>query len=125
MGAGARRWHSYRMLRFSRTYARPFGDDRAEAAITIRPADVGDEAGLARLAALDSARPLRGESVVAEIDGRVVAAVSADGRAIADPFTASAGAVEMLRVRTALPARPRRRIKLGGFGAGALRPRLA
>ena len=126
MCADAVRWHSLGMLRFSRTPARPFGDDSAEAAITIRPARLGDDPALAQLAALDSARPLRGESVVAEFDGQIVAAMSLDdGRTIADPFTASASAVEMLRVRTALPARPRRRPAFGGFRAGPLRPRLA
>ncbi|MEA2322688.1 MAG: hypothetical protein QOF29_1098 [bacterium] len=80
--------------------------------ITIRPARPSDEWRLVRLAALDSARPLRGERVVAESDGRLIAAVSVtDGRAVADPFQASAGIVDLLRVRIAqgAGAPPRRR----------------
>jgi hypothetical protein len=96
----------------------------AGGAVTIRSARSSDAPALHVLAALDSARPLRGEAIVAEIDGRVVAAVQReDGRAIADPFVPSAGAVELLRARTMLPARKRRRPSFGGFGA--LRPRLA
>ncbi|MEY2533430.1 MAG: hypothetical protein QOF29_1340 [bacterium] len=70
--------------------------------ITIRPARSADEWRLARLAALDSARPLQGDRVVAESGGRIVAALSlADGRTIADPFVASAGVADLLRVRVA------------------------
>jgi hypothetical protein len=113
------------MSRFSLSHARR-ADDNTEAALTMRPARTTDAAALLTLAALDSARPLTGERVVAEVDGRIVAAVSLrDGRAIADPFTPSAAAVDMLRVRTALPARRRpRRPAFGGFG-GWLRPGLA
>ncbi len=57
---------------------------------------------IAALAQLDSARPLTGPSLVAENDGRLVAAVSLhDGRVVADPFTPTADVVEMLRLRTA------------------------
>jgi hypothetical protein len=56
----------------------------------------------------------------------MVAAISVDdGRTIADPFVASAGAVEMLRAHAArtggLRPRPRRRPSFGGF-LGGLRP---
>jgi hypothetical protein len=113
------------MSPFHLSHARPSGEGNAEAALTIRPARRTDTGALLSLAALDSARPLTGAPLVAEVDGRIVAAVSLrDGRAIADPFTPSAGAVEMLRVRTALPARRRRRPAFGGFG-GWLRPGLA
>jgi hypothetical protein len=68
--------------------------------VTIRPPRPADEAALATLATLDSARPLTGDRLLAEVDGRLVAAVSTkDGRAVADPFVASAPFVEMLRVR--------------------------
>jgi hypothetical protein len=70
--------------------------------LTIRRAHAADEASLATLAVLDSARPLNGPALVAHDGERLVAAVSlADDRAIADPFVASAPAVEMLRVRAA------------------------
>ncbi len=71
--------------------------------LVIRRATTGDTAGLARLAALDSARPLTGDALVAESDGRLRAALSLhDGRAIADPFLATAGDVELLRTRAVL-----------------------
>jgi len=80
-------------------------DDGAE--MTIRPARYADAPALARLAALDSRRPLAGGQVlVGQLGDRIVAAVSMhDGRAIADPFAPSAVVVEMLR-RHASATRP-------------------
>jgi hypothetical protein len=71
--------------------------------LTIRPArPVTDDWAVAALAGLDSARPLSGAVLLAEADGRPVAAVAvADGRAVADPFQPSAAAVAVLRVRAA------------------------
>jgi hypothetical protein len=70
--------------------------------VTIRPAREADEQALAVLAQLDSARPLDGERLVAESDGRLVAAISlADGRVVADPFVPSADAAALLGVRGA------------------------
>ena len=66
--------------------------------LTIRTATHADQAALARLAALDSAAPLRGDVLLAETRGHPVAALSStDGRAVADPFLHSAGAVALLR----------------------------
>ncbi len=71
-------------------------------ALVIRLAVAADEPDLRRLAHMDSARPLSGQSLIAEQSGSVIAALSlADGAAIADPFVASADAVAMLRVRAA------------------------
>ncbi|MGZ4277972.1 MAG: hypothetical protein ACXVVU_15065 [Solirubrobacteraceae bacterium] len=71
--------------------------------IVIRRAVAGDIGGLARLAALDSARPLNGDVLIAESDGRPRAALSLhDGRAIADPFLPTAGDVALLRTRATL-----------------------
>jgi hypothetical protein len=82
-------------------------DANAGPALAIRPARYADADALARLAALDSHRPLGGGHVLlAEAEGRIVAAVSMhDGRAIADPFVPSADAVEQLRLH-ASAARP-------------------
>lgn len=75
-------------------------------AVTIRRAFPDDAADLARLAALDSRRPLRGDVLLAERDGRILAALSpADGRAVADPFAPTADLVALLRVRAAPAAR--------------------
>ena len=82
--------------------------------LTVRVATDSDAATLSRLAALDEDAPLTGDALLAEADGRPVAAYSLDdGRAVADPFIASAGAVSLLRLRAAQmargPSRPRRR----------------
>jgi hypothetical protein len=70
--------------------------------ITIRPARDRDEWAVTRLAALDSQRPLTGDVLLAEADGRPVAAVAvADGRVTADPFVESATTVALLRTRAA------------------------
>jgi hypothetical protein len=66
--------------------------------ILIRPAGAGDERALLRLAALDSALPLDAPELIAEVCGEIRAAVGADGRAIADPFTRTVGLVAHLRL---------------------------
>ena len=68
--------------------------------VTVRRSRSADESGLARLAALDSARPLRGPALVAEADSRLLAAVPlGPGRAIADPFEPTAEIVALLKLR--------------------------
>jgi hypothetical protein len=68
--------------------------------VVIRPGYPEDDRALSRLAMLDSRRPLTGPVLVAERDGRLLAAISADdGRAVADPFAPTAGLVALLRVR--------------------------
>jgi hypothetical protein len=68
--------------------------------VTIRPAHEHDSLALAELAALDSARALAGDVLLAEQDGGVRAAVSLlDGRAIADPFHPTAELVDLLHIR--------------------------
>lgn len=78
-----------------------------------------DEKTLRRLAALDSARPLQGPALVAEIDGEAVAAIGLDDqRVVADPFTNTADVVELLRIRAErmqAPAVDRRARLLGRF----------
>lgn len=70
--------------------------------VTLRFATSDDAAALAAVAELDSARPLVGPALLAERDGRVVAALSvADGRVVANPFVPTADLVEMLRLRAA------------------------
>ena len=66
--------------------------------LTIRFATAADD--LDRLAQLDSSRVPAAPQLVAEADGRVIAAVSTrDGRAVADPFIRSTEAVSLLRRR--------------------------
>jgi len=68
--------------------------------VTVRPSCPADESGLARLAALDSARPLRGPALIAEADSRIVAALPlGSGPPIADPFEPTAEIVAVLELR--------------------------
>jgi hypothetical protein len=77
--------------------------------ITIRTSRAEDAGALIRLAVLDSAEPIRGHALVAEVDGGVRAALPlGGGQAIADPFTESAHIVALLRAHAAaLGAEPR------------------
>lgn len=76
--------------------------------LVLRPATSADAADLERLAALDSARPLAGDVMLAHAGGEVRAAVSLEtGRAVADPFYPSLELVPLLRA--AAGERPRRR----------------
>jgi hypothetical protein len=96
------------------------GTQMTNSALTIRPADLADLAGLDRLAALDSASPPTGHVLVAEVGGELWAAVDVDsGAAIADPFRPSGDLVELLR----LHARGERRSPRRTFGR--LLPRAA
>src|SRR5437660_5438267 len=55
--------------------------------VTLRYAAAGDREKLRALAQLDSGRPPSGTTLVAEVDGRLRAALALDGSgAIADPF---------------------------------------
>lgn len=52
------------------------------------------------LAELDGKPAPQGEALLAESEGRLVAAVGVkDGRAVADPFSLSAGALELIELR--------------------------
>ena len=79
--------------------------------IVIRRAVADDLDALRYLAALDSARALLGDVLVAERGGIVSAAYSVDEqRAIADPFVPTAALVTLLQTRAAplREARPKR-----------------
>ena len=68
--------------------------------VSIRRAGPHDAPALHRLAALDSAAPLRGEVLVAEVDGEPRAALSlTDGACVADPFRPTAALVALLTLR--------------------------
>jgi len=95
------------------------------AAVVIRRARDGDLALLHDLAELDSAQPLVGAALVADVNGRPWAALGLeDQRVVADPFLPTAAAVELLRLRArqliaaaggpsarALPRRIARRVR--------------
>lgn len=68
----------------------------------VRRSHSGDQVALARLAALDSAKPPRGPALIAEADSRLLAALPlGSGRAIADPFEPTAELVALLELRRA------------------------
>jgi hypothetical protein len=69
-------------------------------AVTIRRAGVDDEAALRRLADLDSTRVPDGPILMAELDGRAVAAISIlSGESFADPFTPTLELRRLLELR--------------------------
>lgn len=79
--------------------------------LVIRRAVAADLDDLRNLAALDSARALLGDVLVAEADGVIHAAVSVEERrAIADPFYPTAELIELLEMRAEplREARPKR-----------------
>jgi hypothetical protein len=68
--------------------------------LVIRTATAADAAALQRLAALDSRRLAAGPHLIAELDGRAVAALAlGHGAVVADPFTRTDGIVALLRRR--------------------------
>jgi hypothetical protein len=80
--------------------------------LVLRRAAAEDELALARLARLDSAPRPAGEMLVAEVEGKILAAVPfGGGRAIADPFQPTADLVDLLQARVELisPQRARTR----------------
>ena len=77
--------------------------------IVIRSAHAADEQAIAVLGVLDGAGHLpTGHVMVAEVAGRIRAAVGSDGGAISDPFWPSADLVSMLRMHTESVDRPAR-----------------
>ena len=78
---------------------------------TIRLATDTDLERINRLAELDSKRPPHGDVVVAEVNGRLLAAMGMDGTVVADPFERTGAAVRVLR-----PSSPASRRAAGGAG---------
>jgi len=70
--------------------------------VNLRFATPNDRCALERLAQLDSTRPPRIPALVAEVDGKLLAALPlGGGEAVADPFRATADLVHMLELRAA------------------------
>jgi hypothetical protein len=85
---------------------RPLGRRRRtatdDAPVLIRPAAANDEPEIARLSALDERELPAGERLIAELGGKIVAALDVrSGRAVADPFVPTSGIVELLGLRAA------------------------
>jgi hypothetical protein len=97
--------------------------------VTIRRLGGDDETEVSRLAERDSAHRPAGELLGAEVDGRLMAAISlAGGDVIADPFHPTREIVDVLRLRARqLDGRPRRGPRLlawlrGGEGHASIAP---
>ena len=72
----------------------------AAPSVLIRAARGSDGTELERIAQLDSTHVPAGSLLVAEADGRLVAAIaSSTGEAIADPFLPTADVVALLQLR--------------------------
>ena|SRR5437588_11520548 len=70
--------------------------------VTLRYASAADSGSLRSLAELDSAEAPSGLALVAEVDGRLRAALPLDGTGpIADPFHRGTELIELLRMRAA------------------------
>ena len=70
--------------------------------VTLRWAAAGDRERLRHLAALEDAPPPAGAALVAEVDGRLGAALPLDGSPpLADPFHRGSDLIELLRLRAA------------------------
>ncbi len=111
----ARRTRPGRRRRTAASVADP--TDRA-VAIGVRAAEPGDVGALERLAALDEAPMLEGDVLVAEVEGGLWAALDlASKRCVADPFVASADAVELLRLRARQVQKERRSLLAQGSDA--------
>ena len=69
--------------------------------VTIRRSQTGDALALGRLARLDGTLYGGAPALVAEVEGRLLAALPLDGsRAFADPFERTAQLVAMLELRS-------------------------
>lgn len=68
--------------------------------ITIRQATDSDSTAVRHLAALDSADTPRGDALLAFVDGELVAARSAEGMAVADPFRRTRHVLELLDLQS-------------------------
>jgi len=87
-----------RQRRWRRRKAAALGD--IQAAITIRPAGAADAHAIARLAVLDGHPLPGGEQLVAEADGRILAAVDVlSGATVADPFKPTASVAQLVALR--------------------------
>lgn len=76
---------------------RTFDDHAGQVTASFRVGEPADAPALVHLAQLDSARPLEGAVLVAQVGGEIRAAVSLDtGRCIADPFRRTAELVAVL-----------------------------
>jgi hypothetical protein len=88
------------MRRRPRSTPLPDTGDSPVTRVTLRYAAAADAPGLELLAALDSGARPDGPALVAEVDGRLRAALQLDGgSAIADPSHSGCELLDLLRLR--------------------------
>ena len=75
-------------------------------ALTIKLSTEADRQRIRDLADLDGGHAPHGDVLLAEVQGRLVAAIGMDGTVIADPFERTAGVVKLLRSQ--IDGKPRR-----------------
>jgi hypothetical protein len=83
-----------------------------EAGVTIRRLrdNAADRVDLDQLAQRDSRPPVEGPALVAEVEGRILAAISlADGTVVADPFSRTSELRSLLELRAGQLRRRQRR----------------
>ena len=81
--------------------------------LTIRLSTDSDRQRIRDLADLDGGHAPHGDVLLAEVHGRLVAAIGMDGTTIADPFERTAGVVKVLR--TQIEGKPSRRRRGPGW----------
>jgi hypothetical protein len=92
--------HTHRQELQDRAHPRPGSGGTPVTRVILREASAADAQPLRDLAALDSALAPTGPVLVAEVDGRLRAALALDGQsAIADPFYRGRELLELLRIR--------------------------
>ena len=75
---------------------------QADPTIALRLCRVGDDPALEKLAALAESSVPKGQLVIAELDGRIVAALPLDGgQPLRDPFVRTAHLQRLLELRVA------------------------
>ena len=90
----------HRHLAATASASRPLADETPVTRVTLRRAVEADSERLSRLAELDESPALAGGALVAEVDGRIRAAVALEGgREISDPFHRGAELLGLLRLR--------------------------
>lgn len=78
--------------------------------ITIKLSTEADQERIRRLAELDGGKMPHGDLLLAEVNGRLLAAIAMDGTVIADPFERTAAVVKVLRAQIeGKPPRPAKR----------------
>jgi hypothetical protein len=82
--------------------------------LQIRLSNDSDRLRIERLAELDSGCAPPGDVLLAERDGRLIAAVGVNGYVVADPFERTAGVVRLLRAQ--LDGKPPRAERRRGLG---------